>query len=207
MKAALARLADDQLRTRTEQGNMSGLGRQQAFGQGAPGLLVVADHRTDMCRRQRSVHRHHRQAGGDDGGIQRVVGGQATGDDQRLAATRAKQLQQLPLGVGIIVGTGDQQLVTRCTGLLFQQLGQACITGVFQVRQDEAQAAALPAAQAGGLLVGAIAVFFHHGQHTRHGRRADAPTFGLTVDHVAGSGYRDLGQAGDVAEFHGRSTM
>ncbi|KJU76329.1 hypothetical protein N619_27150 [Ectopseudomonas oleovorans] len=65
----------------------------------------------------------------------------------------------------------------------------------------------MPAAQAGGLLVRAIAMLLDHGQHPGHGRRADAPTFGLTVDHVAGGGHRDLGQAGDVAEFHGRSTM
>ena len=78
-----------------------------------------------------------------------VVLWQAAGDDQGIAAARAQQLNDLTLGVWLVIGSGDQQLVAALPRLLLQQLGQACITGVLQIRNNEAQRARLSSAQAG----------------------------------------------------------
>ena len=98
----------------------------------------------------------HRQTLGLQFAVAVVGGRQAAGDKQRIATAGAEQLQQLPLTVGVVVGAGDQQLIAAGTGALFEQLGDACVTGVFQVRQDKTQGTGVPAAQPGGLGVGRL---------------------------------------------------
>ena len=156
-KAGGAVVADDQVRPRAEQGDMARRRLQQGFGE-ARGVLVVADHRGEALRVELAVDGHHRQAFGDQPGMGIIPGRQATGDDQRVAAARAEQVDHLALGLRLVVGAGDQQLAAR-PGALFELLGEAGVAGVFQVREDEAEGAGLPAAQAGGLLVRLVAVF------------------------------------------------
>lgn len=153
------------------------------------------------CGSSLAVDGHHRQAFGDQPGMGIIPGRQATGDDQRVAAARAEQVDHLALGLRLVVGAGDQQLVAARPGALFELLGEAGVAGVFQVREDEAEGAGLPAAQAGGLLVRLVAVFLDHGKHALDGGGADAPLGGLAIDDVAGGGHRDPGQAGDITEF------
>lgn len=200
-EAGGAVVADDQVRPRAEQGDMARRRLQQGFGEAARGVLVVADHRGEALRVELAVDGHHRQAFGDQPGMGIIPGRQATGDDQRVAAARAEQVDHLALGLRLVVGAGDQQLVAARPGALFELLGEAGVAGVFQVREDEAEGAGLPAAQAGGLLVRLVAVFLDHGKHALDGGGADAPLGGLAIDDVAGGGHRDPGQAGDITEF------
>jgi hypothetical protein len=74
-------------------------------------------------------------------------------------------------------------------GTLLQKLGDAGVTGVFQIGQDKAQGARVPTAQPGGLRVGGKTMGFDHSTHPFDGGVADALLFGLAVDDVAGSGH------------------
>ena len=178
------------------------LGRHlQRAGQLRAGLAVVADHRAELLGIQRTVQRDHRGSGRLDLAVPGIVRCQAAGDDQRIAAPRAQQLHHLALGSRLIVGAGDQQLVAALAGTLLEQLGQTCVAGVFQVRDDEAERARLAAAQPGGLLVELEALLLGHCQHTLDGGRADSPLLRLAVEHIAGGGYRNVGEAGEVGQF------
>ncbi|MNH06718.1 hypothetical protein D3C79_660950 [compost metagenome] len=85
---------------------------------------------------------------------------------------------------------------------MFQLFGNACIAGVFQIRENEPQGLGVTATQAGSLRVGGEAMGFDHRTHTLHRAAADALLFGLAVDDIAGSRYGHTGQSGDIAEFH-----
>ncbi|MDT4872782.1 hypothetical protein FQZ97_1079870 [compost metagenome] len=85
-KAAFAGLADRQFRARADQGDMPRRRAEQAGGEQGAGLLVVADHRADARRIEGAVDGDHRHAGRKQAQVGRIVLGQATGDDQRVAA-------------------------------------------------------------------------------------------------------------------------
>ncbi|MNP02960.1 hypothetical protein D3C76_948270 [compost metagenome] len=195
-----ALLADDQFRPRAEQGDMPRRWLQQGGGEALAGVAVVADHRAEALRIELAVDGDHRHPFGEPEQLA-VVAAQATGDDQRIAAPRAEQVEHLLFAFRLVVGAGDQQLVAAGAGALFEQLGELGIAGVLQVREDEAEGAGLPAAQAGGLLVGVVAVFLDHRAHAFHRGAADAPLLGLAIDHVAGGGDGNAGQTGDITEF------
>ncbi|MNZ54860.1 hypothetical protein D3C78_727720 [compost metagenome] len=180
---------------------MPGRRLQQGGGEALAGLAVVADHRAEVLRIELAVDGDHRHAFGQRAQMAVVVA-QATGDDQRVAAACAEQVEHLSLDLGAVVGAGDQQLVATFAGSMFEQFGEPRVARVLQVRQDETERAGLPATQAGGLLVGVVAVFFDHGLHALHRGGADAALHGLAVDHVAGGGDGDPGQTGDITEFH-----
>ncbi len=130
-----------------------------------------------------------------------VAGRQAAGDKQRIAPPRAEQLCQLAFAAGLVVGTGDQQLIATGAGALFEQLGNTCVTGVFQVRQDKTQGARVPTAQPCRLGVGRKAMGFNHRAHPFDGCVADALLLGLAIDDVACGGYGHTGQTCDITEF------
>ncbi len=201
LETFLALLADAQRRARADQGDMR-LGRHvQRAGQLRAGFAVVADHRTEVLGIQRTVQCDHRRAGRLDLAIPGIVRRQAAGDDQRIAASRAQHLDELALGVRLVVGPGDQQLVTALSRTLLEQLGQACIAGVFQVRHDETEGPGLAAAQPGGLLVELKTLLLGDRQHALDRGWTDPSLRGLAVEHVAGGGYRNVGEAGDVGQF------
>jgi hypothetical protein len=102
------------------------------------GFAVVADHRAEVLGFHDPVDGDDRQTLGLQLAIAVVTGRQATGDDQRIAAARAEQLQQLALAVRRVVGAGDQQLIAASACALLQQFGDPRVTGVFQIRQNKA---------------------------------------------------------------------
>ncbi|CAE6943239.1 protein of unknown function [Pseudomonas marincola] len=86
---------------------------------------------------------------------------------------------------------------------MFEQLGDARVTGVFQIGEDKTEALTLAAAQPGGLRVGAVIVLRNDRENALNGRRGNPPFSGLTVDNVACSGDGNLGQASDIGKFQG----
>ncbi|MNZ48966.1 hypothetical protein D3C78_667200 [compost metagenome] len=202
VEAACAGLADRQLRARTDQCDAARCRGQQAIGQLAAGIAIIADDRTKVCRVQAPVDGDNRQALVLQFAVAVIFGGQATGDEQGIATPGPEQLLQLALTVGPVIAAGDQQLIATGAGALLQLLGNARVAGVFQVRQNEAQGAGMPAAQARSLGVGREAVGLDHRTHPLDGAVADALLFGLAIDDVAGSGHGHTGQTGDIAEFH-----
>lgn len=154
VEAAGAGLADRQFRARADQGDAAWLGLEQALGQLAAGVAVVADHRAEVRRIQAPVDGDHRQALGLQGTVAVVLRRQATGDEQCVATAGAEQLLELAFAVGLVVAAGDQQLVATGPGALFQLFGDAGVAGVLQIRENEAQCPRVAAAQAGGLGLG-----------------------------------------------------
>lgn len=108
------------------------------------------------------------------------------------------------LGIRLVVGAGDQQLVAALPRALLEQFGQTRVAGVFQIRNDEAKGSRLPATQASRLLVELKALLFGHGHHPLDRGRADTALRGLAIEHIAGGGYRNVGEAGDVGQFQQR---
>lgn len=202
VKAAGAGLADRQFRACTDQRDAAWPGGQQALGQLAAGVAVVADDRTEMGRVQAPVDGDHRQALVLQVPVAVVFWWQATGDEQGVAAAGAEQLLQLALTVGLVIAAGDQQLVTTGTGALFKLFGNTRVAGVLQIRENETQGTGMSAAQARSLRVGCEAMGLDHGTHPFDSAAADALLFGLAIDDVAGSGYGHTSQTGDIAEFH-----
>uniref|UniRef100_A0A1I8AMG5 ATP-dependent DNA helicase n=1 Tax=Steinernema glaseri TaxID=37863 RepID=A0A1I8AMG5_9BILA len=151
VETTCASAADAQLRACANQCDMRRGAVEQAAGQVQAGMLVVADHRAELRRVQAAVDTDDRQAVGLQRAVAVVVFGQATGDEQGVAAPCAKQLLQLALAVGLVVAAGNQQLVALGPCALLQLLGDARIAGVFQVWQDEAKGARVTAAQPGRL--------------------------------------------------------
>ncbi|MNI76082.1 hypothetical protein D3C73_1322870 [compost metagenome] len=86
-------LADAQFRARTDQRDLSGQRVEQAAGQLQAGLAIVTDHRAEIVRCHDPVDGDDRNALGLQLPITVVIGGQATGDDQRVAPPGAEQLQ------------------------------------------------------------------------------------------------------------------
>ncbi len=202
VKTTGAGLADRQFGARTDQGDAPWCGGQQAVGQLAAGIAVVADDRTEMGRVQAPVDGDHRQAVVLQLTVAVILWWQAAGDEQGIATTGTEQLLQLALTVGLVIAAGDQQLIATGAGALFQLLGDACVAGVLQIRENEAQCARVPAAQARRLRVGREAMGLDHRTHALDGAVADALLFGLAIDDVTGSGHGHTGQTGDIAEFH-----
>jgi len=56
----------------------------------------------------------------------------------------------------------------------------------------------------GRLLIELKALLFGHGHHPLDRGRADTALRGLAIEHIAGGGYRNVGEAGDVGQFQQR---
>jgi len=107
-EACLTGLADAQLWARADQYNLAWQRMQQAAGQLQAGFAVIADHRAKAFWLHGPVNGNDRHAQILQLAVAVIVIGQATGDEQGIATTGTKQLEQLALTVRRIVGAGDQ---------------------------------------------------------------------------------------------------
>ena len=161
---------------------------QHGFGQLTGGIFIVADHAGEVARIQRAVDTDDREAIQRQFAVEGVIGGQAAGGDQRIDPPRLEHARQLALGFRLIVGADDEQLIVALTCPALQQLGQAGITGVLQIRQHEAKRAAFTTPQRGCLGIDPIVMTLYHRHDALDRLGADTSCLCLPIDHITGGG-------------------
>ena len=135
--------------------------------------------------------------------IERIIGGQGAGDNQGVASSCLQGTGQLFLGIRVVPGAGDQQLVPPGAGALLQKLCETGITGVFQVRQDKTEGATCTTTKGSSLGINLEMVIPGHLQHLVDGLLLDSAGRPLAIDDIAGRGTGYPGQAGKFCKGHG----
>ena len=151
-------------------------------------ILISADHTGEMLAVKGAVKRDNRKRIVSPALIERVLRRQRGRDNDSVHLALQQMLNAAHLVIGLILRTGNQQLIATLTRLTFEIICNAGIAGIFEIRDHQTDRSCASCTQASGDRIRMIVMLPHHSHHLFDRFIAYAVLLRFAINHIARGG-------------------